>query len=114
MAFILTAFWLRWSHALRRMKLASIQHEPVSAPATGPRAIQEQNERNRRRQSEVASTRASWIRRNKYYYECLIRLLRHLVEPGKRVLNIWCQTGFLLDALQPGSGRRRRNQPGDG
>jgi len=27
-------------------------------------------------------------------------LLRHLVEPGKRVLNIRCQTGFLLDALQ--------------
>jgi hypothetical protein len=29
------------------------------------------------------------------------RLLRHLVEPGKRVLNIRCQTGFLLDAVQP-------------
>jgi SAM-dependent methyltransferase len=28
-------------------------------------------------------------------------LLRHLVEPGKRVLNIRCQTGFLLEALQP-------------
>jgi SAM-dependent methyltransferase len=69
-----------------------------------PLAIQEQNERNRRRQSEVASTRAAWIRRNKYYYECLIRLLRHLVEPGKRVLNIRCQNGFLLDALQPVQG----------
>ena len=44
--------------------------------------------------------RANWIRRNKYYYESLKRLLRHLVEPGKRVLNIRCQTGFLLDALQ--------------
>jgi SAM-dependent methyltransferase len=28
-------------------------------------------------------------------------LLRHLVEPGKRILNIRCQTGFLLDALEP-------------
>jgi SAM-dependent methyltransferase len=69
-----------------------------------PRAIQAQNECNRRRQSEVASTRAVWIRRNKYYYECLKRLLQHLVEPGKRVLNVRCQTGFLLEALQPSYG----------
>ena len=69
-----------------------------------PRAIQAQNECNRRRQSEVASTRAVWIRRNKYYYECLKRLLQHIVEPGKRVLNVRCQTGFLLEALQPSYG----------
>ena len=72
-----------------------------SAPACGPKALQLQNERNRQHQSVWAATRAKWIRRNKYYYECLKRLLRHLVEPGKRVLNIRCQTGFLLDALQP-------------
>jgi len=45
--------------------------------------------------------KASWIQKNKYYYACLKRLLGRLVEPGKRVLNIHCQTGFLLDAVQP-------------
>jgi SAM-dependent methyltransferase len=63
-----------------------------------------QNERNRQHQAAFASARAKWIQRNKYYYRCLKRLLRHLVEPGKRVLNIRCQTGFLLDALQPSYG----------
>jgi len=75
-----------------------------STPAWGPKALELQNERNRQHQSAWAATRAKWIRRNKYYYECLKRLLRHLVEPGKRVLNIRCQTGFLLDALQPSYG----------
>jgi len=72
--------------------------------AWGPRALRLRNERNRQHQSGLAATRAGWIRRNKYYYESLKRLLRHLVEPGKRVLNIRCQTGFLLDALRPSYG----------
>ena len=75
-----------------------------STPAWGPRALELQNERNRQHQSVWAGTRAKWTRRNRYYYECLKRLLRHLVEPGKRILNIRCQTGFLLDALQPSYG----------
>ncbi len=75
-----------------------------SAPAWGPKALQLQNEHNRQHQSVWAATRAKWIRRNKYYYECLKRLLRHLAEPGKRVLNIRCQTGFLLEALKPSYG----------
>jgi len=70
----------------------------------GPRALRLRNERNRQHQSALAATRAKWIRRNKYYYESLKRLLRHLVEPGKRVLNIRCQTGFFLDALRAGYG----------
>ena len=74
------------------------------APSWGPKALELQNESNRQHQSVWAATRANWIRRNKYYYGCLKRLLRHLVEPGKRVLNIRCQTGFLLEALQPNYG----------
>jgi SAM-dependent methyltransferase len=70
-------------------------------PAQGPEALQLRNEVNRLHQSTVAAAREGWIRRNKYYYKLLGRLLRHLVEPGKRVLNIRCQTGFILDALQP-------------
>lgn len=69
--------------------------------AQGPEVLQFRNECNRLHQSTVAATRDKWIRRNKYYYSLLCRLLRHLVEPGKRVLNIRCQTGFLLKDLQP-------------
>ena len=72
--------------------------------AWGPAALQVQNEKNRRHQSVHARTRANWIRRNKYYYNCLERLLRHLVEPDKRILNLRCQTGFLLSSLRPSYG----------
>jgi SAM-dependent methyltransferase len=72
--------------------------------AWGPEALALRNRRNREHQASVAAGRSKWIRRNKYYYACLRRLLRHLVEPGKRVLNIRCQTGFLLDALDPACG----------
>src|SRR5208282_3297537 len=78
--------------------------EAEAAPAWGPKALELQNERTRQNQSVWAATRAKWIRRNKYYYGCLKRLLQHLVEPGKRVLNIRCQTGHLLHALQPSYG----------
>lgn len=82
----------------------SLRMASSPAPARGPQALRAQNEINREQQSRFAATRAGWIRRNRYYYDCLRRLLRHLIEPGKRVLNIRCQTGFLLDALQPGYG----------
>jgi len=78
--------------------------EAEATPAWGPKALESQNERIRQNQSIWAATRAKWIRRNKYYYGCLKRLLEHLVEPGKRVLNIRCQTGHLLHALQPSYG----------
>ena len=78
--------------------------EAEATSAWGPKALELQNERIRQNQSVWAATRAKWIRRNKYYYGCLKRLLQHLVEPGKRVLNIRCQTGHLLHALQPSYG----------
>jgi len=86
-----------------RLKATNAQSPPGpdSAPAWGPQALEAQNERNRQHQAVYAGSRAGWIRRNRYYHECLRRLLRHLVEPGKRVLNIRCQNGFLLDALEP-------------
>ncbi len=80
------------------------QSSPSPIAAWGPEALALRNRRNREHQASLAASRPAWIRRNRYYYACLKRLLRHLVEPGKRVLNIRCQTGFLLDALEPGYG----------
>jgi len=72
--------------------------------AWGPAALQMRNERNREHQSAIAHTRSAWIQRNRYYYKLLVRLLQHLIEPGKRLLNIRCQTGFFLNALEPSHG----------
>ena len=83
---------------------AAAARTPLDSGAWGPAALRLRNELNRRHQAVSAGTAAKWIRRNRYYYECVQRLLRHLVEPGKRVLNIRCQTGFLLDVLQPSYG----------
>jgi SAM-dependent methyltransferase len=81
------------------------QHAGIAETAAwGPDALRIRNQRNREHQSGIAQTRAAWIRRNRYYYKLLIRLLQHLIEPGKRLLNIRCQTGFLLDALKPSHG----------
>jgi len=77
---------------------------PSETAAWGPEALALRNRRNREQQASVAATRPRWNRRNRYYYSCLTRLLRHLVEPNKRVLNIRCQTGFLLDVLRPDYG----------
>jgi SAM-dependent methyltransferase len=70
----------------------------------GPDALHERNEQNRRHQAKNAASRNSWIRRNKYYYGQLRRLLEHLIEPDKSVLNINCETGFLLNAARPSDG----------
>jgi SAM-dependent methyltransferase len=72
--------------------------------AWGPQALRARNERNRQHQAAQAKTRANWIRRNRYYYKSLARLLQHLVEPNKRALNIRCETACLLDAMKPAYG----------
>jgi SAM-dependent methyltransferase len=83
--------------------------QPPEAPARSPilwgaEALAARNRVNRRQQTETARARPRWIARNKYYYDAVKRLLCFLVEPGKRVLNMRCQTGFLLDAVKPSYG----------
>ena len=51
-----------------------------------------------------ASGRACCPAKNSYYYDRLKRLLRFIVEPGKRVLEIRYQTGHLLAAVEPAYG----------
>lgn len=61
-------------------------------------------EARRRFQELHADGREKWIERNRYYYDRIERVLRYIVEPGKRVLEIRCQTGHLLNAVQPSYG----------
>ncbi len=45
-----------------------------------------------------------WKRRNRYYYEQMSRLLRFLIPPGSRVLEVGCATGDELAAVRPMEG----------
>ena len=95
------------------------------APGTrdwGPEALQQLRDRREQQQNNVAEHRDDWIRSNRYYYDCIKRLLRFIVEPGRRVLDVRCQTGHLLASVEPVRGvgveigqamveRARRNYP---
>jgi hypothetical protein len=52
------------------------------------------------------------VERARYYYDNLKRLLRFIVEPGRRVLQIQCDIGHLLSAVQPGRGLGIHGSPG--
>lgn len=54
-------------------------------------------------EAQVAS-RERDVARARYYYDHLKRLLRFIVEPGRRVLQVHCDIGHLLDAVQPSRG----------
>ena len=71
----------------------------------GPAALEHRRERTREHLASIASRRESWIKRNRYYYELLSRLLRFLVEPEKKVLSVRCGTGNLLTAVRPSNGK---------
>lgn len=48
--------------------------------------------------------REKWIRRNSYYYQCLVNHLKFTIPDGSSVLEIGCGTGFLLEKLSPNRG----------
>jgi SAM-dependent methyltransferase len=70
----------------------------------GPQALRQIREARRKQQDAIADRRGNWIQSNRYYYDRLKRLLRFIVEPGKRVLDVRCETGHLLAAMMPSDG----------
>ena len=84
---------------------AVLNERETNREVWGPVALEQRRERTRKDLANIASRRESWIKRNKYYYELLTRLLRFLVEPEKRVLSVRCDTGNLLAAVRPSNGK---------
>jgi 2-polyprenyl-3-methyl-5-hydroxy-6-metoxy-1,4-benzoquinol methylase len=84
---------------------AVLKEPEVNRDVWGPAALEQRRERTRQHLASIAARRESWIKRNKYYYELLSRLLRFLVEPEKNVLSVRCGTGNLLNAVRPSSGK---------
>ena len=73
------------------------------------------NREARRNQLEAhAPHREHFIQRNEYYYDGVKRLLRYIVEPGKRVLEIRCATGHLLGRGKAELRSRGRDQRQNG
>ena len=84
--------------------MITLEKQPRTTDRWGPQALQEIREARRKFQDANASRRDDWVRSNQYFYNCLKRVLRFIVEPGKRVLDIRCQTGALLESVQPSCG----------
>lgn len=78
--------------------------EKKGASAWAQDALKESRESRREHQSGLASTRQRWVDRNKYYYDGIRRLLKFIIEPNRRVLNVRSQTGHLLEAVEPSYG----------
>ncbi|HXY54477.1 MAG TPA: glycosyltransferase [Nitrospirota bacterium] len=49
----------------------------------------------------MAVERDKYLKRNYYYYEDLIKMLRYNIPEGASVLEIGCGTGFVLNSLKP-------------
>jgi hypothetical protein len=85
--------------------LDEISTVPVIKEHWGPGALDERRERTRAHLASLAQKREHWVKRNRYYYRLLGRLLQFLVEPGKKVLSVRCSTGTLLAAMRPKEGQ---------
>ena len=84
--------------------MITTENEVRSTGAWGPAVLDGVRQARREQQTSIAEGREVWIRSNRYYYDRLKRLLRFIVEPGKRVLGVRCQTGHLLASVMPSCG----------
>lgn len=57
-----------------------------------------------RQADELANDRDTWIRKNSYFYDNDHSYIKFLVGEGKRVLELGCGTGQLLNAINPSYG----------
>jgi SAM-dependent methyltransferase len=77
---------------------------PAESVGWGVEALKVSRAARRQLQEDIAGKRDRWIQANHYYYSCIKRLLRFIIEPNKRVLEVRCQTGHLLAAVEPSVG----------
>ena len=70
----------------------------------GLSALTHRLEAIRSHNDERAHLRDGYITSNRYFYGLVEQVLRFIVDPGKRVLQLGCQTGRLLEMLEPSKG----------
>jgi hypothetical protein len=79
--------------------MIATESEVEEASHWGPSALRQVREARRVQQESLAPQRSKWIRANRYFYDRLKRLLRFIIDPQKRVLEVRCETGHLLASL---------------
>jgi SAM-dependent methyltransferase len=78
--------------------------DAMAAGQFGPSALKRRADEVRQHYDRVAASRGEYIADNAYYYEQVYRLLRFIVPPGKRVLQVGCLTPDFLNAVAPSHG----------
>src|ERR1700693_1481996 len=78
--------------------------EVSNRKAWGPDALAEVRDARRRHQEANTAQRGKHIRSNRYFYDHLKQVLQFIVEPGKHVLDVRCETGHLLAGVRPALG----------
>ena len=77
---------------------------PLAKPAAARRAFSPRKQRALALADRLAGQRDDWIARQSFFFEEDWRYLRFLVPEGRRVLDLGCGTGALLDQLKPAHG----------
>jgi hypothetical protein len=99
---------IRASSNFEVLPLASTEARTVTDAMTagqfGPSALKRRAEEVRAHYDRASVGRGAYIAAHPYYYEQINRLLRFIVEPGKRVLLVGCLTADFLEAVQPSAG----------
>ena len=80
------------------------QTKVANRKAWGPDALAEVRDARRKHQETNTVHRDEYIQSNRYFYDHLKRLLQFIVEPGKHVLDLRCETGHLLASVRPAFG----------
>src|SRR5215831_13205323 len=84
--------------------MSAWQTEVAVRKAWGPDALAEVRDARRKHQETTAEDRDQYIQSNRYFYDYLWRTLQFIVEPGKHVLDVRCETGQLLASVRPAYG----------
>jgi Glycosyl transferase family 2/Methyltransferase domain len=88
--------------------LAQIEQDAVAeataAGRFGPAALERRVSEVREHYERVCERRADYIAKNAYYYKQVFQLLRFIIPPGKRVLQVGCLTPDFLHAVAPSFG----------
>jgi hypothetical protein len=78
--------------------------DAMAAGQFGPSALKRRAEEVRAHYDRASAGRSAYIAGHSYYYEQINRLLRFIVEPGKRVLLVGCLTPDFLEVVRPSVG----------
>lgn len=75
--------------------------EAMATGQFGPSALKRRDREVREHYDRMSLVRTRYIEKNEYYYDQIYRLLRTIIPPGKRVLQVGCLTPDILNATKP-------------